>query len=161
MFALFAAIRWFKHSLLIGGVLAGWLAGGAHPGASPFLEDIGPASRGAHQEKVQPPSPTKCKPELASKPTPKWPRSLRVRKGESYKGAPVISFNIPESGYVTDIQLVRSSGVRDVDAWVLSEVRNWKYKLAAGCGIRHSQVSVTIDFDLSPQRAEKKAPPEK
>jgi TonB family protein len=90
-----------------------------------------------------------CVPVLNTKPKPSWPKSLTTQKGESFKGNPVISFDVDEEGNVKDAKVVRSSGIRDVDEWVLREMKRWKYKPAPSCGLRHSQVIVTIDLTSS------------
>jgi TonB family protein len=65
---------------------------------------------------------------------------------ESYKHAPVVSFQIHEDGSVTDAKIVRSSGVRDIDKKLLEAVANWKYKPNPGCGVVSTEMTVTIDW---------------
>lgn len=90
-----------------------------------------------------------CRPVLASRPRPAWPKSLKLREGESYKGDPVISFDVNETGQLLNIRVVRSSGVADLDSWVQAQVKRWKYKPSPGCGVRHAEVVITVDFRVA------------
>jgi TonB family protein len=66
---------------------------------------------------------------------------------ESYKGSPLIKFQIQEEGKVSGALISRSSGVADIDKKVLDAVARWRYKpRPAGCGAIDTEVSVTIDF---------------
>jgi TonB family protein len=66
---------------------------------------------------------------------------------ESYKGSPLIKYQIQEDGTVSDVLLSRSSGVADIDKKILNAVVRWKYKpRPAGCGIIETEMSVTIDW---------------
>lgn len=47
---------------------------------------------------------------------------------ESYKGSPLIKYQIQEDGTVSGTILIRSSGVADIDKEVLDAVARWKYK---------------------------------
>jgi TonB family protein len=92
--------------------------------------------------------PSACAPVLLSKPRLEWPKTVQYRKNESYKRAPIISFEIEESGKVSNVKVTRGSGVRDIDAWVVNEIKRWKYKPGPGCGIRETDATVIIDFRL-------------
>jgi TonB family protein len=84
-------------------------------------------------------------------------RTIRVRgsfpKGpfkflpkESYKGSPLIKYQIQEDGTVSDATITRSSGVADIDKKVLDAVARWKYKpRPLGCGVIETEMSVTFD----------------
>ena len=66
---------------------------------------------------------------------------------ESYKGSPIIKYQIQEGGGVTDAAINRSSGVADIDKKVLDAVTHWKYKARpVGCGVIETEMSVTIDW---------------
>jgi len=65
---------------------------------------------------------------------------------ESYKGSPLIKYQVQEDGRVSGAKVARGSGVADIDKKVLNAVARWKYKpRPVGCGIIESQMSVTID----------------
>lgn len=66
--------------------------------------------------------------------------------GESYKHAPIVSFTIKEDGSVSNVRLIRSSGIRDLDQQVLTAIANWKYKPNPGCTIE-TKMSLTIDWN--------------
>jgi TonB family protein len=66
---------------------------------------------------------------------------------ESYKGSPLIKYQIQEDGSVSDAIIARSSGVADIDKKVLDAVARWKYKpRPVGCGVIETKMSLTIDF---------------
>jgi TonB family protein len=70
---------------------------------------------------------------------------------ESYKGSPLIKYQIQEDGSVSDAKIARGSGVVDIDKKVLDAVAHWKYKpRAVGCGTIEIEMSVTIDWAQCP-----------
>jgi len=65
---------------------------------------------------------------------------------ESYKGAPLIKYQIQEDGTVSNSTITRSSGVADIDKNVLDAVARWKYKpRPVGCGVIETEMSLTFD----------------
>jgi TonB family protein len=65
---------------------------------------------------------------------------------ESYKGSPIIKYQIREDGNVSSAVITRSSGVADIDKKVLEAVERWKYKpRSPGCGVIETEMSVTLD----------------
>jgi len=69
-----------------------------------------------------------------------------VRKGEKATGLdPLITFQILESGEVTNVRLKRSSGVADIDEDALNWIQSTRYNRRPGCGVIESQASVTVD----------------
>jgi TonB family protein len=76
---------------------------------------------------------------------PKGPFKFLPR--ESYKGSPLIEYQIQEDGTVSDAIIARTSGVADIDKKVLDAVARWKYKpRPVGCGVIETKMSLTIDF---------------
>ena len=72
---------------------------------------------------------------------------FELRKGETYRNSPVVSFSISPDGSVSGVKLVRTSGVSRIDDAVVADAKNMKYKPRAGaCGTVVSEMSVTIDF---------------
>ena len=71
---------------------------------------------------------------------------IHVAKGEKWAGAPVIAFDISESGKVDNIHLTRSSGVRDIDQRAVIWVRSRKYERRPGCGVVESNINLIVDF---------------
>lgn len=76
------------------------------------------------------------------------PATIRVRSGEKpTKYAPVVVFQIVESGEVKNAVVRRSSGIADIDNYALSSVKAMKYyERPLGCGIIDSQAAITIDL---------------
>ena len=141
-------IRRIKYLVLVGLLMATWPGGtGWIALLSPFsgsAEELG--ATGDSREKSD--AATRCRPALASKPKPAWPKAIHSRRGEVYRQDPIVSFEINEQGRVENVKTVRTSGLRDIDSWVEREIARWKYKPAPGCGVRHSETIVTVDFDL-------------
>ena len=75
---------------------------------------------------------------------PKGP--YKFRRGEKYKDTPLFKFEISEQGTVTNVRLVRSSGVKDIDEKILAAVSKWKWESMPGCGVIDSEMTVVIDF---------------
>ena len=71
---------------------------------------------------------------------------FKFRKNESYKGAPIVKYEIGEDGSVSNARISRSSGVADIDKNVLAAVSAWRYKPRPGCGHIETEMSVTIDW---------------
>lgn len=94
--------------------------------------------------------PKECVPKLVSRGSaPIGP--FRFLANESYKRGPVLKFQINESGSVTNVELIRSSGVTDIDKHVLNYISKWKYKPRLQfCGIIDSEMSIIIHFGSSP-----------
>jgi len=66
---------------------------------------------------------------------------------ETYKGGPLIKYQVQEDGTVSDATLARSSGVADIDKKVLDAVARWKFKpRPVGCGVIDTEMFATIDF---------------
>ena len=70
---------------------------------------------------------------------------FKVLPGECYKGSPVLSFQINEDGSVSNVKIIRSSGVRDIDKQTVKTIRGWKYELRPGCAL-DVEMSITIDW---------------
>jgi len=103
-----------------------------------------------------------CVPSFESRLRPSFPGRFRYKKGETYKRSPVIRFEIEESGKVSKPEVKRSSGVRDIDNWVLDQVKTWKFKPNPGCGIIEDETTFVIDFELGPvEPSEMTVPPKK
>jgi penicillin-binding protein 1A len=72
---------------------------------------------------------------------------IHARQGEEYKTTPVIRFEVLESGETRNAILTRSSGVADTDNYVLTSIKNMRYKeRPLGCGILENQATVNVDF---------------
>jgi len=86
-----------------------------------------------------------CTPRLVHKPD--FPRKIRAAKGEkSIKSAPVISFEILDSGDIANVRLKRSSGVADLDQKALKWIGSARYNQRPGCGVIESFVTVVVDM---------------
>jgi len=87
----------------------------------------------------------KCAVKILKRLDVKFPDNL-IHSGESYNGAPVLRINIEENGETSHIQLLQPSGIRRLDAMLVSNVRQWKYAPRPGCGIVEANVVVNIDW---------------
>jgi TonB family protein len=81
---------------------------------------------------------------IANKPRPTI--QVRLRKDEKWVGAPVIAYQVLESGRVVNIYVKRSSGVADLDAFAARSIRATKYNKRRGCGTVEAEATVNIDF---------------
>src|SRR5579863_2287049 len=65
---------------------------------------------------------------------------------EFYKGAPVIKFLIREDGTVSEVRLIRSSGIADIDKKLLETYSSWQFNKQTGRPAIESQVAAVIDW---------------
>ena len=86
-----------------------------------------------------------CAVKILKRPELKFPDNI-VHSGESYNGAPVLRIAIEENGDTTNIQLLQPSGIRKLDAILVSSARQWKYAPRPGCGIIEANVVYNIDW---------------
>lgn len=75
---------------------------------------------------------------------PKGP--FKHSRGESYKHAPVVKFDIEENGTVANVRIIRSSGIKDLDEKLIETIRGWEYNPRPGCGVTESEMTATIDW---------------
>jgi len=68
-----------------------------------------------------------------------------VKKGEIYR-SPVVSFTVSADGSVSQIRLIRSSGIRDLDVRLLREFKKWIYSTRPDCAPIKVQMKMTIDW---------------
>lgn len=87
-----------------------------------------------------------CVPQLAPGPSHGPPKEFKFRKGETYRHSPVVSYQVDPDGTVSNVKLVRNTGVRDIDAFAVDWVKKRKYKAAPGCESLLVEVDITIDF---------------
>jgi TonB family protein len=77
--------------------------------------------------------------------------SFNILPQETYKGSPLIKYQIQEDGTIFNAKITRSSGVADIDKKVLAAVARWKYKpRPIGCGVIETEMSVNIDWASFP-----------
>jgi hypothetical protein len=74
-------------------------------------------------------------------------KSVNSLPGETYQHPPNVKYQIDEDGTVSDIKLIRSSGITDIDIRISFAAWNWKYKPRPGCGIVETETSVIIDWN--------------
>jgi hypothetical protein len=127
-----------KHNLLI---LAVGLAFAASEALAQAKND--PSKHDAAKD-ARPDS--KCQSKATSTPLAKPPDHWSVEKGERYLRSPRISLLLDEKGAVIEAKIIRTSGIKEIDGWVLNSVKAWKYNAATGCGTREVDVSVSINF---------------
>src|SRR5262245_44523708 len=70
----------------------------------------------------------------------------KLQRNESYKRSPVVKFQINEDGTVSNVTIVRSSGVKDIDRKLLEAVSAWKYKSHPGCPVLDTEMTVSIHW---------------
>jgi hypothetical protein len=73
------------------------------------------------------------------------PGEVLVQPGESF-AEPVLRADIMESGEVTDIKLMSSSGLRRLDTILSAPSNQWKYAPRPHCGDVSANIVVTIDW---------------
>jgi TonB family protein len=66
--------------------------------------------------------------------------------GESYKRPPTVKFQVNEDGTVSNMKLIRSSGVKDIDKKLIKAASTWKFKAVPGC-IIDSEATILIHWD--------------
>lgn len=71
---------------------------------------------------------------------------FRLEKNDRYRNTPVVAFTIHPDGKITDIRLVRSSGISRLDAFILNAVKNWELEPRSNCPVIETEMSVTIDW---------------
>jgi hypothetical protein len=87
----------------------------------------------------------KCAVKILKRSDVKFPDNL-IHPGESYSGAPVLRINIEENGEASHVQLLHPSGIRRLDAVLVSDVHQWKYEPRPACGIVEANVVFNIDW---------------
>lgn len=86
-----------------------------------------------------------CTVRIVKRPDLKFPDNL-IHSGETYKGEPVLRITIEEDGKTAQVQLLQRSGIRRLDAMLVSNVRQWKYAPRPGCGDIEANVVFNIDW---------------
>jgi len=90
--------------------------------------------------------PKRCNPVIVEKPKPDR-RNIGVHRGEKPTGySPLVTFQIADSGGVTNIHLKRSSGFKDIDEVALSLAKSTKYSNRRGCPVIDVEETVMVDF---------------
>ena len=98
------------------------------------------AAQDAPQNK---PEQTQCKAIPLLKINPKWPKRVEMSKKKS---GPTVKFTIEKDGSVSQVSLIKSSGLKAIDAAALDAVKKSSYhSLGAGCDQIESKVNFTID----------------
>ena len=87
----------------------------------------------------------KCAVKVLKRADLKFPDNI-IHAGESYNGPPVLRLTIEESGETSHIQLLQPSGIRRLDAMLVSGVHQWKYAPRPGCGAIEANVVFNIDW---------------
>jgi TonB family protein len=87
-----------------------------------------------------------CKPQIFGSSKSANLRTKREGDFTGYKQAPIVIFEIDQSGAVQNVKIKRSSGSPGADKLALDEVRRWKYKSLRGCSIVQSEATIVIDF---------------
>jgi TonB family protein len=58
-----------------------------------------------------------------------------------------VKFLVHEDGSVSDVKIVRSTGVRDIDKKLLEAVFKWKYEPNPACGmVVETKMTLIIDW---------------
>jgi hypothetical protein len=87
----------------------------------------------------------KCAVKILKRPELKFPDNM-IHPGESYNAAPVLRVTIDENEGTSHIQLLQPSGIRRLDAMLVSNARQWKYAPRPGCGTIDANVVFNIDW---------------
>ncbi|MGH7868609.1 MAG: energy transducer TonB family protein [Candidatus Dormibacteraceae bacterium] len=96
----------------------------------------------------QKPLALKCTPRLIKQPAHSYDNEQAlIKKGERATGySPLVTFEIQESGEVTNAVLKRSSGYSRIDRGALAWVKGTKYNRRPGCGVIETSMTVDIHF---------------
>lgn len=89
----------------------------------------------------------KCRLEVVERPEIRPGEDL-VQPGESYHGAPVLRADIQEGGRITNVQLLKPSGIERLDARLLADVDQWKYAPRPHCGVVQANIVISVDWML-------------
>lgn len=76
-------------------------------------------------------------------------RDFSMQEHETYRHTPVVHYAIDSQGKVLDVRLVRSSGIRRLDATILNAIKHWRYKPDPHCPlveVVETDASITIDW---------------
>jgi TonB family protein len=73
-----------------------------------------------------------------------------MQPGERYR-APSVRYKINENGTVTNVKVLRYSGVKDIDQRLASSISNLKYAPRPGCPTIVTEMTLTIDWTNSPE----------
>ena len=88
-------------------------------------------------------------PDYFRNPPPSYPEPARRRKHE---GVVLLRVGVSENGLVTEVQLTKSSGFKELDEAALNAVKRWTFKPGTVLGRPvASQVEVPIRFELKSQ----------
>jgi len=88
----------------------------------------------------------KCKTNLTYQPKLELPENW-LGKDEKYVNEPVLKFRIAQDGTVYGVKLVRRTGAKKLDAYIVRYVSAWKYKPMPACEVIETTASITIDFE--------------
>jgi TonB family protein len=58
-----------------------------------------------------------------------------------------MKLQIHDDGTVSNVRIIRSTGVRDIDERMVHAVSGWRYKPMAGCGVVDSEITVIVDWE--------------
>lgn len=73
--------------------------------------------------------------------------SFHFRQGEKYRGGPLVGYSIQIDGTVTDVKIIKPSGINRLDDLVLADAKNWKYKpRASKCGVLDTTIALNIEW---------------
>jgi len=143
----FASVRRFESVILGVCILFALVTSGADGASMTTQTKTGVVSPKQEKSSTKARPDTRCSPKLAYAPTYARPRKFRFGKGETYRHSGYVSFLIDEDGKVLEPRTLTSTGVRDIDSYLLQYVKTWKYKPAPGCGVRRSEMAITVDFN--------------
>jgi TonB family protein len=66
-------------------------------------------------------------------------------KGRSLNLHPSLRFSIGEDGKVVDVRVTKSTKSRELDDFIVNQVKNWKFASKPGCGVIDSSLLIIID----------------
>ena len=73
-------------------------------------------------------------------------KNVKMQPGERYR-SPSVRYQINEDGTVSNVKVLRYSGVKDIDQQLAAAVSNLKFAPRPGCPAIISEMAVTIDWD--------------
>jgi TonB family protein len=77
---------------------------------------------------------------------PRFKGPYRVAPGEAYKGSPIIKYSVNPDGTVSNVRLIRSSGIRDLDEKLVRAYSGWRFRAQRGRPVIEAETSVLIHW---------------
>jgi hypothetical protein len=112
-----------KSTILVAGIAFAWILSNQFGFCTHDQTKTGTASVKTEKVRKQGEAAKPCVPQLAPGPSHGPPKEFKFRKGETYRQSPVVSYQVDPDGTVSNVKLIRSTGVKDIDAFAVEWVK--------------------------------------